>query len=122
MSLRKTGGGFRPHRRPTPPKPRMNNLPADKNRRVLVIDDNPAIHDDFRKILSPDTGATAALDRAGAELFGSTAKGISRVRYETDSAYQGAEGVQAGGAGARRRAAVRAGVRGHPHAAGRGRR
>ncbi|MEI2723403.1 MAG: PAS domain S-box protein [Verrucomicrobiota bacterium] len=72
----------------------MNNLPADKNRRVLVIDDNPAIHDDFRKILSPDTGATAALDRAGAELFGSTAKGVSRVRYETDSAYQGAEGVR----------------------------
>ena len=33
----------------------MNNLPAEKNRRILIIDDNRAIHDDFRKILSPDT-------------------------------------------------------------------
>jgi PleD family two-component response regulator len=40
----------------------MNNLPTDKNRRVLVIDDNHAIHDDFRKILSRATTTTAALD------------------------------------------------------------
>ena len=48
----------------------MNNLPADKNRRILIIDDNRAIHDDFRKILSPPTIAAAALDATEAELFG----------------------------------------------------
>ena len=35
----------------------MNNASADKNRRVLVIDDNRAIHDDFHKIL-PGTGGS----------------------------------------------------------------
>ena len=37
----------------------MNNNPAEKNRRVLVVDDNRAIHDDFRKILTPDTVTVA---------------------------------------------------------------
>ena len=33
----------------------MNNSPESEsfNNRILVIDDNPAIHQDFRKILSP---------------------------------------------------------------------
>ena len=40
-----------------------------KKLRILVIDDNHAIHDDFRKILSPAT-TTGALDVTEAELFG----------------------------------------------------
>jgi hypothetical protein len=43
----------------------MHNLPADKNQRILIIDDNHAIHDDFRKILSP--GITTGI--AGAYLL-----------------------------------------------------
>ena len=46
----------------------MNNVPADHNRRVLIIDDNPSIHEDFRKILSPRTAA--ALDASEAAIFG----------------------------------------------------
>jgi PAS domain S-box-containing protein len=72
------------------------NLPAAKNRRILIIDDNRAIHDDFRKILSPATIAAAALDVAEAELFGKPVPqgGMDQqVRYEIDSAYQGQEGV-----------------------------
>lgn len=41
----------------------MNYLPAEKNRRILVIDDNRAIHDDFRKILAPGSTTGAALDK-----------------------------------------------------------
>ena len=49
----------------------MTNTPTDKNRRVLVIDDNRAIHDDFRKILSPGKTRVTALDATEAVLFGS---------------------------------------------------
>jgi len=71
----------------------MNKLAAEKNRRILVIDDNRAIHDDFRKILSPRTIATAALDAAETEMFGTPAEADSKIQYEIDSAYQGQEGV-----------------------------
>jgi PAS domain S-box-containing protein len=70
----------------------MNNMPADTNRRVLVIDDNAAIHDDFRKILSPRSAA--ALDATEAALFGSSAPAIEQAQFEVDSAYQGQEGAE----------------------------
>jgi CheY-like chemotaxis protein len=72
----------------------MNNLPTDKNRRVLVIDDNHAIHDDFRKILSPATAATAALDATEAAVFGRSTNAVEQAQFEVDSAYQGQEGVE----------------------------
>jgi PAS domain-containing protein len=59
----------------------MNNLPADTNRRVLVIDDNAAIHDDFRKILSPRSAA--ALDATEAAVFGSSAPAIEQAQFVT---------------------------------------
>ena len=71
----------------------VNDLPAEKNRRILVIDDNRAIHDDFRKIFSPDSVAAAALDEISTALFGKRTNVIRRIRYEIDSAYQGQEGV-----------------------------
>jgi PAS domain S-box-containing protein len=66
----------------------MNALP---NRRVLLVDDMPAIHEDFRKILANST-AKSDLDEDEAVLFGSPAR-AAPVRFETDSAYQGAEAV-----------------------------
>jgi two-component system, cell cycle sensor histidine kinase and response regulator CckA len=71
----------------------MNNVPDDKNRRVLVIDDNRAIHDDFRKILSPATATAAALDATETALFGRPAPTVMQTQFEVDSAYQGQEGV-----------------------------
>ena len=71
----------------------MNNIPDDKNRHVLVIDDNRAIHDDFRKILSPANTTAAALDAAELALFGRPADAIPQIQFEVDSAYQGQEGV-----------------------------
>ena len=71
----------------------MNNMPAERNRRVLVIDDNRAIHDDFRKILCPATATAAALDATEAALFGLPTTAIPQNQFEIDSAYQGQEGV-----------------------------
>ena len=35
------------------------------NRRILLIDDTPSIHVDFRKILTPDAGADRRTGRDG---------------------------------------------------------
>ena len=71
----------------------MRNMPADKNRRVLVIDDNREIHDDFRKILSPATAPAAALDAVETAVLGTPAETVPETQFEVDSAYQGQEGV-----------------------------
>jgi len=65
----------------------------DKNRRVLVIDDNRAIHDDFRKILSSASATTAALDITETALFGTVTAPVAQIQFEVDSAYQGQEGL-----------------------------
>ncbi len=65
--------------------------------RVLLVDDNRAIHDDFRKILAPVPGkATASLDEAEAALFGAPvdAPAVAAPVYQVDSAYQGAEAIE----------------------------
>ena len=66
----------------------MNPQP---NRRILLIDDTPAIHDDFRKILAP-AALSAALDEVEAALFGASAPSLAHT-FALDSAYQGAEGL-----------------------------
>jgi signal transduction histidine kinase/DNA-binding NarL/FixJ family response regulator len=62
-----------------------------------VIDDNPAIHADVRKILCPQTTATAAtVDALEAELLGApTALPRPVVHFAVDSAHQGREGLDA---------------------------
>jgi PAS domain S-box-containing protein len=65
-----------------------------ENKRVLVIDDNRAIHDDFRKVLT-DTGADAGMDAAEAALFGDApTTSARRVSFQLDYASQGLEGVE----------------------------
>ncbi|QHF28810.1 ATP-binding protein [Pseudomonas sp. R32] len=62
------------------------------NRRILLIDDTPAIHDDFRKILAPQSAVNADLDALESALFGETPKTAATV-FELDSAYGGEEGL-----------------------------
>lgn len=59
--------------------------------RILVIDDNRAIHSDFRKILCP--AAEDHLEELEAALFGAQETGVSPPVFEMDSAYQGQEGL-----------------------------
>ena len=64
------------------------------NRRILIIDDNQAIHDDFRKVLGGDSGRGAELDATEAALFGeSAAPSVGGEGFELDSALQGQEGL-----------------------------
>ena len=63
------------------------------NRRVLVIDDNRTIHDDFRKILGPCSASHTALAEAEAALFGNAVAEPVLPWFEVDSAYQGQEGL-----------------------------
>jgi two-component system, cell cycle sensor histidine kinase and response regulator CckA len=64
-----------------------------KNRRVLIIDDNPSIHDDFRKILAPATSTRSAVEESEIALFGNSALVAEPPRFEVDSAFQGQEGA-----------------------------
>ena len=66
-----------------------------ENRRILVIDDNPSIHEDFRKILSPtDAKRVAGLDADEAALFGETVNRSRSWGFQIDSAFQGEEGLE----------------------------
>jgi two-component system, sensor histidine kinase and response regulator len=61
------------------------------NHRVLLIDDMPSIHDDFRKILAAQPPA-GDLEETEAALFGAAGP-HARDDFELDSAYQGREGA-----------------------------
>ncbi|HTR40813.1 MAG TPA: response regulator [Pseudomonadales bacterium] len=73
----------------------MSNFDSDNNHRILVIDDNKAIHDDFKKILGKKTMETDHLTKAEAALFGTEAAKAELPQFEIDSAMQGQEGLQA---------------------------
>jgi signal transduction histidine kinase len=63
------------------------------NRRILVIDDNQSIHDDFRAILTPDNQSLVDMHEEEAAIFGeSTASPIGET-FEVDSAFQGEEAL-----------------------------
>jgi len=69
------------------------------SRRILIIDDNAAIHHDFRKVLGvqPDQSSQVILDLLEADLFGTSAAAAIRPNFEIDSAHQGQEGVKMAG-------------------------
>lgn len=64
---------------------------AQHNRRILVIDDNLSIHEDFRKILLPNT-AHADFELLRGSLFGATAASGLPEQFEVDFADQGQQG------------------------------
>jgi len=64
-----------------------------RQHRVLIVDDNRAIHADFRKILCPAATASPAMRTLEAELFGGGAETAACDGFELDSAYQGQEAL-----------------------------
>ncbi|WP_236193519.1 putative bifunctional diguanylate cyclase/phosphodiesterase [Pseudomonas glycinae] len=62
------------------------------NRRILIVDDTPAIHADFRKILTPDTHGEADLNTLEQTLFGT--RQSPHLTFQLDSAYQGQEALK----------------------------
>jgi diguanylate cyclase (GGDEF)-like protein len=63
------------------------------NRRILVIDDNPGIHADFRKVLGTGLDDQGALAAAELALLGESLPSSMNRGFEVDSAFQGQEGV-----------------------------
>ena len=63
-----------------------------KSHRILVVDDNPAIHEDIKKILCPATDGDDLIQDEAA-LFGTAATVSERSDFEIDSAHQGQEGL-----------------------------
>jgi two-component system, sensor histidine kinase and response regulator len=73
----------------------MSAPSSEKNRRILIIDDNHAIHEDFAKILKSRDGAQQGLDALESELFGDqAAPKFVPENYELDSAFQGLDGIE----------------------------
>ncbi|MGA2749757.1 MAG: response regulator [Verrucomicrobiota bacterium] len=71
----------------------MNNPTPTRNNRILVIDDNPSIHQDIRKILNSaerDTG----MEESRKALFGATPPEEEQVQFQVESALQGEEGLR----------------------------
>ncbi|MCX6622644.1 MAG: PAS domain S-box protein, partial [Acidobacteria bacterium] len=64
---------------------------SEQNRRILVIDDNHAIHDDLKKILLGDSAEEPDLLDDEALLFDSAP--VDVTEFELDSAYQGKDGL-----------------------------
>jgi two-component system sensor histidine kinase/response regulator len=78
---------------PPSPEIRLSGAGLEQNHHILIVDDNAAIHDDFRKILDPDMAAEAFAAEE-ADVFGTTAAVTRRTRFELEFAFQGEEALQ----------------------------
>lgn len=73
--------------------PSTESTEVKPNRRILIIDDNPSIHTDFRDILCPASTDSAALNKMETALFDDVPRAAEQARFELDSAYQGQQGL-----------------------------
>src|SRR5690349_16297105 len=71
----------------------MKNVNTLKNNRILIIDDNPAIHQDIRKILGGAGEQNSELAALKVSLFDDAPPASEAVKFEIDSAFQGEEGM-----------------------------
>ena len=72
----------------------MNSQLEPLIHRILVVDDNPSIHEDFRKILCPGQSQSgAAVASMVEELFGDAPQPKPIGGFEMDSAFQGQEAL-----------------------------
>jgi diguanylate cyclase (GGDEF)-like protein len=74
-------------------------LATQYNRRILIVDDNESIHEDFRKVLiQTKTEDLIALDQLEETLFGEASdaqkKDHDSIEYQLESAFQGEEALK----------------------------
>lgn len=72
----------------------MSEAGVPKNNRILVVDDNPAIHEDFRKVLVGNDQGADAIDLAETALFGESDLKPRLDAYELEFASQGQEALE----------------------------
>jgi two-component system cell cycle sensor histidine kinase/response regulator CckA len=71
----------------------MNPSNDSTKSRILIVDDNPSIHEDIRKILTREENHDG-LDQAKSALFGEEPVSSDQTGFEIESAFQGQEGLQ----------------------------
>ncbi len=73
----------------------MSSLQQEGKARILIIDDNRAIHADFRKMLGGERKSLRHLEQAEAALFGGGPgrPSPSAASFQIDSAFQGEDGL-----------------------------
>ncbi|MGC3959031.1 MAG: ATP-binding protein [Verrucomicrobiota bacterium] len=71
----------------------MSRSLPPKTPRLLLVDDNAAIHQDFKKILATPAQAASELEDFEAALFQKPKSLIERVSFRMDSAFQGQEAL-----------------------------
>ena len=69
------------------------NINPNKNHRILVIDDNKAIHEDFRKILTRRKGSVERSNGSRGRLVRRGIPQIELPEFQIDSGFQGQEGL-----------------------------
>lgn len=67
--------------------------PTENRFRILIVDDTPSIHDDFRKILTPASASAPQIDLLAAAVFGESSPTPPPARFEVDCASQGQTGL-----------------------------
>ncbi len=67
-------------------------MTTEFNNRILLVDDNPAIHEDFRKILIGPSAKATALADVESILFDAP-KAAATTQFALDSAHQGREAL-----------------------------
>ena len=71
----------------------MNDVLTNRSSRILIVDDNAAIHNDFRKTLGSHAAGGKQLDELEKSLFGGTGSPAARAGFRIDTALQGQEGL-----------------------------
>jgi PAS domain S-box-containing protein len=72
----------------------MNAKELMPNHRILLVDDNPSIHADFRKILCPTNAGITAIHELEAALFDDAKPTVEQTSFVLDSAHQGQEALE----------------------------
>ena len=71
----------------------MKTSPAPSGNRILIVDDNASIHEDFRIILGQEQDRNAGLDLVKAQMLGEDTAASPHCGFVIDSAFQGQEGL-----------------------------
>jgi CheY-like chemotaxis protein len=71
----------------------MKTSPVLSGNRILIIDDNTSIHEDFQRILGQEQDRNAGLDLVKAQMLGEDTAASPHSGFVIDSAFQGQEGL-----------------------------
>src|SRR6516164_8865444 len=93
---RKSGASSKDSRATSHEPAQSDAKPPVRTFRILIVDDNLAIHEDFRKTLCPGKAGDTAFLTANTNLFGEdpTALRLPPVKFELDKATQGKEALE----------------------------